>query len=73
MPAHVREGTLNDIDGTRPQATCTASLERTFSKRYLSVIFKLRNFESKNSGDATETSTWVDFISLLRLSSPLYI
>ena len=31
MPTHVREGTLNDIDGTRPQATCTASLERTFS------------------------------------------
>ena len=38
------------------------------------MIFKLRNFESKNSGDATETSTWVDFISLLRLSFPfIYI
>ena len=31
LPAHVRVGTLNDIDGTRPWAICTASLERTFS------------------------------------------
>ena len=32
MPAHVRVGTLKTyIDGTRPQAICTASLERTFS------------------------------------------
>jgi len=32
LPAHVRVGTLKTyIDGTRPQAICTASLERTFS------------------------------------------
>ena len=32
MPAHVRVGTLKTyIDGTRPQAICTASLERAFS------------------------------------------
>ncbi len=36
------------------------------------MIFKLRNFESKNSGDATETSTWVDFISTYGYH-PLYI
>ena len=30
-------GVINNIDGTRHQAVCRARLERTFSKRYLSV------------------------------------
>ena len=33
MPTHVRVGTSKNIDGTRLEAICTASLERTFSKR----------------------------------------
>ena len=45
--------------------------------RFLNVtvcVFKLRNFETSHGGSATETSTWVDFISLLRLSFPfIYI
>jgi len=47
-------GRLNNIDGTRPPAICTASLERTFSNVTVCKI-KLRNFESKYSGDATES------------------
>jgi len=42
-------------------ASCTAGLERTFSKRCQSVVFKLRNFDSRNSGDAIEASSWVVF------------
>ena len=34
---------FNDIDGSIPPASCTASLERTFSKRYLSVHSNLAN------------------------------
>ena len=30
-PTYVRVGIFKNIDGTRPQASCTASLERTFS------------------------------------------
>ena len=53
-------------------------LVRPVSKgRFLNVtvcVFKLRNFETSHGGSATETSTWVDFISLLRLSFPfIYI
>ena len=47
-------GRLINIDGTRPPAICTASLERTFSNVTVCKI-KLRNFESKYSGDATES------------------
>ena len=43
-------------------ASCTAGLERTFSKRCQSVVFKLRNFDSRNSGDAIEASSWVVFL-----------
>ena len=34
-----------NIDGTRPQATCTASLERTFSKRYCLCVENLANLK----------------------------
>ena len=46
MPAHVRVGTLKTyIDGTRPQAICTASLEGRF-RTLLSVDIKLSKLES---------------------------
>ena len=47
-------GRLNNIDGTRPPAICTASLERTFSNVTVWIL-KLRNFDSIYSGDATES------------------
>ena len=50
---------INYIDGTRHRAVCRASLERTFSKRYLSVLVKSSKFESSYSGDATEAFAWV--------------
>ena len=55
LPAHVRVGTLKTyIDGTRPQAICTASLERRF-RTLLSVNDKSSKFESMNDGNATES------------------
>ena len=65
-------GWLNLTCWKRPPASCTASLERTFSKRYLSVVIKSRKFESSYSGDATrKTSAWVN-VSFPR-PHPLYI
>ena len=53
MPAHVRVGTLKTyIDGTRPQAICTASLEGRFLNVTVCII-KLRKLDSRCSGDAT--------------------
>ena len=46
-------GRLNNIDGTRPPAICTASLERTFSNVTVCGD-KSRKFETSYSGDATE-------------------
>ena len=42
-----------NFDGTRPQGSCTPSLERTFSNVTVWIL-KLRNFESIYSGNATE-------------------
>ena len=54
MPTHERVGHLNNIGGTRPQGSCTPSLERRF-RTLLVCILKLSNFESMYSGDATES------------------
>ena len=63
MPAHVRVGTLKTyIDGTRPQAICTASLEGRF-RTLLSVSSNLATLNLYAAGNATEASTWVDSIS----------
>ena len=51
--------------GSRHQAVCRASLEKDVFERYLSVLVKSRKFESKDSGNATETFAWVIFISTL--------
>ena len=52
-PVRAWVGAIN-IDGTRPPAICTASLERTFSNVTVWIL-KLRNFESIYSGNATES------------------
>ena len=43
MPVQEWVGVINNIDGTRHQAICRASLGRTFSKRYLPVHSNLAN------------------------------
>ena len=52
-------------------------LVRPVSKgRFLNVTvcnFKLRNFETTCSGDATEASAWVDFISPYGYHSHFYV
>ena len=54
MPAHVRVGTLKTyIDGTRPQAICTASLEGRFLNVTCLCVSNLANLNLCNSGDAT--------------------
>ena len=51
-PVRAWVGAIN-IDGTRPPAICTASLERTFSNVTVCGD-KSRKFETSYSGDATE-------------------
>ena len=48
------DGHVNNIDGTRPEGSCTPSLERTFSNVTV-CDDKSCKFESRNSGDATES------------------
>ena len=74
MPAHVRVGTLKTyIDGTRPQAICTASLEGRF-RTLLSVSSNLATLNLYAAGNATEASTWVDFYIFPAATNPfIYI
>ena len=70
MPAHVRVGTLKTyIDGTRPQAICTASLEGRF-RTLLSVSSNLATLNLYAAGNATEASTWVDFYIFPAATNP---
>jgi hypothetical protein len=63
MPAHVRVGTLKTyIDGTRPPAICTASLEGRF-RTLLSVCSNLATLNLSAAVMQQRASTWVDFIS----------
>ena len=63
MPAHVRVGTLKTyIDGTRPPANCTASLEGRF-RTLLSVSSNLATLNPNTAVMQQRASTWVDFIS----------
>ena len=56
-------GCLNYIDGTRPPATCTASLERTFSNVTCLCLSNLANLNLKTAVMQQKAFTWVDFIS----------
>ena len=59
------------IDGTRPQAICTASLEGRF-RTLLSVFPNLANLNLYAAVMQLRASTWVDFISTYGYH-PLYI
>ena len=74
MPAHVRVGTLKTyIDGTRPQAICTASLEGRF-RTLLSVCSNLANLNPNTAVMQQRASTWVDFYIFPAATNPfIYI
>ena len=63
---------FNNIDGTRPQAICTASLERTFSKRYCLYVqtSQLWNYLQRWCNRSVCVG-W--FYIFLRQSFPLFI
>ena len=62
-PVRAWAGTINYIDGTRPEGSCKPSLERTFSKRYLSVESNLASLNQDTAVMQQKAFTWVDFIS----------
>ena len=73
MPAHVRVGTLKTyIDGTRPQAICTASLEGRF-RTLLSVRSNLATLNLNAAVMQQKRLRGLIFISFLRPPIPLYI
>ena len=63
---------FKNIDGTRPQASCTASLERTFSKRYclFNQISQIWNFVQRWCSRSVRVG-W--FYIFLRQSFPFFI